>query len=116
MEKKLYTDAAFDYLGRSVGFKENITLGSNPNGTVLVLAPKAHAEAGAGGTAIAKPLSIAILNSKEDRVIFRPMVSAVAGPGGMAIAEPELIIRKRWEEEASESPETEGTKQKARIQ
>ncbi|XP_046393333.1 uncharacterized protein LOC124161141 isoform X2 [Ischnura elegans] len=74
-----------------------------PNASVLVLMPKAHAKAGVGGRAVARPLSLAFLRRKEDRVIYLPEVSAVAGPGGTAIALPELIIKRLWEKEEGDS-------------
>ncbi|CAB3366221.1 Hypothetical predicted protein [Cloeon dipterum] len=60
--------------------------------TTLVLRPYAKAVAGAGGTAIAAPQSLAVTSNPGDVVIFEPETIALAGPGGRAVAKATLII------------------------
>lgn len=61
--------------------------------TVIILQPSARAVVGKDGTAIANPISRALIRKDvPTTIIYRPHSVAIAGPGGTAHAQAELIV------------------------
>lgn len=60
---------------------------------LLILKPSAFSLAQDKGTAIANPISRAIVKKGRDvDLIYKPKAFAIAGPGGMALAHSDLIL------------------------
>ncbi|XP_049839003.1 uncharacterized protein LOC126284249 isoform X2 [Schistocerca gregaria] len=75
-------------------WRQNYTDPNRPPGTTtLILKPEAEAVAGCNGTAIANPISHAVVPIGQPvDVHFEPRAVAVAGPGGKAKAQSDLVV------------------------
>ncbi|XP_047098747.1 uncharacterized protein LOC124712496 isoform X1 [Schistocerca piceifrons] len=75
-------------------WRKNYTDPNRPPGTTtLILKPEAEAVAGCNGTAIANPISHAVVPIGQPvDVHFEPRAVAVAGPGGKAKAHSDLVL------------------------
>lgn len=74
-----------------IQLRHNIS--KNTDITTLILKPQAVAVAGLQGTAIATPISRALVEKGTDvDIFFEPQAIAIAGPGGIAHAQSELEI------------------------